>query len=57
MTNLRKTVKGDVEGHIIRALGAAATWPFQGLVQHFLNEIEDRIKYKKTGRVSSIAAE
>jgi NADH-quinone oxidoreductase subunit F len=27
------------------------------LVRAFRNEIEDRIKYKKTGRVSAIAAE
>ena len=47
----------QVEGHTICALGDAAAWPIQGLVKHFRNEIEDRIKYKKTGRVSAVAAE
>ncbi len=50
-------VSKQVEGHTICALGDAAAWPIQGLVRHFRNEIEDRIKYQKTGRVSSIAAE
>jgi len=50
-------VTKQVEGHTICALGDAAAWPIQGLVRHFRNEIEDRIKYQKTGRVSSIAAE
>ncbi len=50
-------VTKQVEGHTICALGDAAAWPIQGLVRHFRNEIEDRIKYKKSGRVSSIAAE
>jgi len=51
------SVTKQVEGHTICALGDAAAWPIQGLVRHFRNEIEDRIKYQKTGRVSSIAAE
>ncbi len=50
-------VTKQVEGHTICALGDAAAWPIQGLVRHFRNEIEDRIKYQKTGRVSAIAAE
>ena len=50
-------VTKQVEGHTICALGDAAAWPIQGLIRHFRNEIEDRIKYQKTGRVSSIAAE
>ncbi|MEO0342284.1 MAG: NADH-quinone oxidoreductase subunit NuoF [Pseudomonadota bacterium] len=50
-------VTKQVEGHTICALGDAAAWPIQGLVRHFREEIEDRIKYAKTGRVSSIAAE
>ncbi len=50
-------VSKQVEGHTICALGDAAAWPIQGLIRHFRNEIEDRIKYQKTGRVSSIAAE
>ena len=51
------SVTKQVEGHTICALGDAAAWPIQGLIRHFRNEIEDRIKYQKTGRVSSIAAE
>ncbi|OUS08607.1 NADH-quinone oxidoreductase subunit F [Rhodobacterales bacterium 52_120_T64] len=51
------SITKQVEGHTICALGDAAAWPIQGLVRHFRNEIEDRIKYQKTGRVSSIAAE
>lgn len=50
-------VTKQVEGHTICALGDAAAWPIQGLVRHFRNEIEDRIKYQKTGRVSAVAAE
>ena len=50
-------VTKQVEGHTICALGDAAAWPIQGLVRHFREEIEDRIKYKKTGRVSAVAAE
>lgn len=50
-------VTKQVEGHTICALGDAAAWPIQGLIRNFREEIEDRIKAKKTGRVSSIAAE
>ena len=50
-------VTKQVEGHTICALGDAAAWPIQGLIRHFRNEIEDRIKYKRIGRVSSVAAE
>jgi NADH-quinone oxidoreductase subunit F len=42
-------VTKQVEGHTICALG--------GLIRHFRNEIEDRIKAKRTGRVSAVAAE
>jgi NADH-quinone oxidoreductase subunit F len=51
------SVTKQVEGHTICALGDAAAWPIQGLIRHFRNEIEDRIKYKRTGRVSAVAAE
>ena len=51
------SVTKQVEGHTICALGDAAAWPIQGLVRAFRNEIEDRIKAKKTGRLSAIAAE
>ncbi len=50
-------VTKQVEGHTICALGDAAAWPIQGLVRHFRGEIEDRIKAKRTGRVSAVAAE
>ena len=50
-------VTKQVEGHTICALGDAAAWPIQGLIQHYRDEIEDRIKHKRTGRVSAVAAE
>ncbi|MGD1868429.1 MAG: NADH-quinone oxidoreductase subunit NuoF [Neomegalonema sp.] len=50
-------VTKQVEGHTICALGDAAAWPIQGLIRHFRDEIEDRIKVRKTGRVSAVAAE
>ncbi|MEM8625793.1 MAG: NADH-quinone oxidoreductase subunit NuoF [Pseudomonadota bacterium] len=46
-----------VEGHTICALGDAAAWPIQGLIRHFREEIEDRIKAAKTGRSGVMAAE
>ncbi len=48
-------VTKQVEGHTICALGDAAAWPIQGLVRHFRDEIEERIKAQKVGRI--IAAE
>ena len=50
-------VTKQVEGHTICALGGAAAWPIQGLIRNFRGEIEDRIKAKRTGRVSAVAAE
>ena len=49
-------VTKQVEGHTICALGDAAAWPIQGLIRHFRDEVEDRIKAKRTGRVSAVAA-
>ncbi|SFI56856.1 NADH-quinone oxidoreductase subunit NuoF [Celeribacter neptunius] len=49
-------VTKQVEGHTICALGDAAAWPIQGLIRHFRDEIEDRIKAKKTGRVTAAYA-
>ena len=43
-------VTKQVEGHTICALGDAAAWPIQGLIRHFRDEIEDRIKHKRAGR-------
>ncbi|MDP2194000.1 MAG: NADH-ubiquinone oxidoreductase-F iron-sulfur binding region domain-containing protein, partial [Alphaproteobacteria bacterium] len=37
-------VSKKIEGHTICALGDAAAWPIQGLVRHFREEIEDRIR-------------
>ena len=45
-----------VEGHTICALGDAAAWPIQGLIRHFRDEIEDRIKAQRTGRVTAAVA-
>ncbi|WP_128253662.1 NADH-quinone oxidoreductase subunit NuoF [Falsirhodobacter deserti] len=50
-------VTKQIEGHTICALGDAAAWPIQGLVRHFREEIEDRIKAKRTGRTGALAAE
>jgi NADH-quinone oxidoreductase subunit F len=36
-------VAGQIEGHTICALGDAAAWPVQGLIQHFRHEIEEKI--------------
>ncbi len=46
-------VTKQVEGHTICALGDAAAWPIQGLIRHFRDEIEDRIRHKRP----SMAAE
>jgi NADH-quinone oxidoreductase subunit F len=48
-------VTKQVEGHTICALGDAAAWPIQGLIRHYRDEIEERIKAKAKGR--AIAAE
>ena len=40
---LEKVTK-QIEGHTICALGDAAAWPIQGLLAHFRDEIEDRIR-------------
>jgi NADH-quinone oxidoreductase subunit F len=50
-------VTRQVEGHTICALGDAAAWPIQGLIRHFRDEIEERIKAKQKGRVTAVAAE
>ena len=50
-------VSTQVEGHTICALGDAAAWPIQGLIRHFRDEIEDRIKAARAGRMSAVAAE
>jgi len=50
-------VTKQVEGHTICALGDAAAWPIQGLIRHFRDEIEDRIRARQSRRVSAVAAE
>ena len=45
----------QVEGHTICALGDAAAWPIQGLIRNFRDEIEDRIKHKRTARAGSVS--
>ncbi|MEM6913020.1 MAG: NADH-quinone oxidoreductase subunit NuoF, partial [Pseudomonadota bacterium] len=42
-------VASQIEGHTICALGDAAAWPVQGLIQHFRHEIEEKItNYRKS---------
>jgi NADH-quinone oxidoreductase subunit F len=43
----------QIEGHTICAHGDASAWPIQGLIRHFRDEVEARMK----GRVSAEAAE
>jgi NADH-quinone oxidoreductase subunit F len=50
-------VTKQVEGHTICALGDAAAWPIQGVIRHFRDEIEDRIRARRTGRATALAAE
>ena len=50
-------VTKQVEGHTICALGDAAAWPIQGLIRNFRDEIEDRIKHKRVGGNTIMAAE
>ncbi len=50
-------VTRQVEGHTICALGDAAAWPIQGLIRHFRDELEERIKSSKVSRLSTLAAE
>jgi len=50
-------VTKQVEGHTICALGDAAAWPIQGLIRNFRDEIEDRIKEKRSKITGKMAAE
>ena len=47
-------VTKQVEGHTICALGDAAAWPIQGLIRNFRDEIEDRIKGRRTRPAAAI---
>ena len=42
-------VTKQIEGHTICALGDAAAWPVQGLIQHFRPEIERAHRTQYTG--------
>jgi NADH-quinone oxidoreductase subunit F len=42
--DLLQEVASQVENHTICALGDAAAWPVQGLIRHFRQEMEDRIR-------------
>ena len=53
---LEKVTK-QIEGHTICALGDAAAWPIQGLLTHFRDEVEDRIRTRKKGLMELQAAE
>tara|TARA_Y100000588_G_scaffold380804_2_gene465294 strand:+ start:2646 stop:3941 length:1296 start_codon:yes stop_codon:yes gene_type:complete len=50
-------VTRQIEGHTICALGDAAAWPIQGLLTHFRDVVEDRIKSRKTTLSDAQAAE
>ena len=43
--DLLLNITHQIEGHTICALGDAAAWPVQGLIRHFRDVIEDRIKH------------
>ena len=53
---LEKVTK-QIEGHTICALGDAAAWPIQGLLAHFRDEVEDRIRSRKSRLTELQAAE
>ena len=42
------SVSYQIEGHTICALGDAAAWPVQGLIRHFRDEMEMRIRSPKS---------
>jgi len=44
------SITKQVEGHTICALGDASAWPIQGLIRHFRDEIEDRIKQNRKNK-------
>jgi NADH-quinone oxidoreductase subunit F len=50
-------VTKQVEGHTICALGDAAAWPIQGLIRHFRDDIEARIRRRRSPSAAPVAAE
>ncbi len=53
--DMLEAVTKQVEGHTICALGDAAAWPIQGLINHFRPELERRIQAH--GGATQVAAE
>ncbi len=51
--NMLFEITKQVEGHTICALGDAAAWPVQGLIRHFREEIEDRIKSNNNNKIAA----
>ena len=51
--NMLFEITKQIEGHTICALGDAAAWPIQGLIRHFREEIEDRIKSNKNNTIAA----
>lgn len=50
-------VSKQIEGHTICAHGDASAWPIQGLIRHFRDEMEDRIKqYRRAAEKKTRAA-
>ncbi len=50
-------VTRQIEGHTICALGDAAAWPVQGLIRHFRDEMEERIRQYRDRAFRAEAAE
>ena len=47
-------IGSQIEGHTICALGDAAVWPVQGLINHFRPEMEKRIiEYRNNLKAAS----
>ena len=42
---MRSDVTKHIEGHTIYAFGEGSSWPIQGLLRHFGNEIKKRNKF------------
>ncbi|MEM1399395.1 MAG: NADH-quinone oxidoreductase subunit NuoF [Pseudomonadota bacterium] len=50
-------VTKQIEGHTICAHGDASAWPIQGLIRHFRDEMEDRIRAYRDHAHTRVAAE
>ena len=49
--DMLEEVTYQIEGHTICALGDAAAWPIQGLIRHFLPQLEQRIEDFRDGKL------